>query len=56
MKSAFFVICFVWCSLIIFLCEISRHEMKYDCRISYPQAIDISSKVKKLCEEKNGKK
>ena len=52
-----FLLSMSWCFLIILLSEISRNEIKYDCRnISYPLAINMPLKTIQLCENQNGKK
>jgi len=57
MKMSAIIVLFLltgsWCFLIILLSELAREEIKYDCsKITYPLAIDVPVKVKKLCKEK----
>lgn len=43
---------FLMCMCVIWLTEISRKEMRYDCRIAtYPYAVDVPKKVIDQCAE-----
>jgi len=53
MKTISFLIATVLCVFVIFLTELTKQPIKYDCRMAtYPYAIDIPKEVIKQCKAK----
>jgi hypothetical protein len=51
LKTIFLAI-FILCLSVIFLTEVSRKEMRYDCRMAtYPYAVDVPKRVVDQCAE-----
>ena len=54
MKAISFLIATVMCGFVIFLTELTKQPIKYDCRLAtYPTAIDVPQEVIKQCRKKN---